>query len=394
MQSTRRVDIGARGHHNQKKIIETTVFYLFISICSLSVAIPFASPVFKICSIGTGNWATFAHGPSLQHYSSQRPGVELAACCSLDAEQARRYQASFGYSRSYTDFEEMLALERPQAVTVVLPMETAAELVCRVMAAGYPVLMEKPPGANPGQTRRLMQVAAQSGVANMVAFNRRYSPGIQRLRDMLANRPENRQERGRDSSDVSIELQSAEPSPVRHVSCDFYRYNRRDDNFEMAAIHGIDATRHLAGSGYKTVNFSYQSLPHLGSKVAHVFMDCSFESGATAQLRLCPTVGVGLERYTVHTDRDTFFLDMPDPYGIARNGRLVHVQANQVVADLDGLELCSSPDFFMQGGFYAENAFFLDSVRSGAHIAGDIASALQSVEIAHCIAQRAARYAA
>lgn len=330
--------------------------------------------MFRICSIGTGDWANFAHGPALQHYQAQHADVELAACCSLDLQQAQAYRDRFGYARCHTDFEQMLKHEQPHAVTVVLPVEGAADVAVRVMAAGYPVLMEKPPGANPAQTRRLIDAAALGGVANMVAFNRRYCPGIQHLKARLC----------KGDADAAI----------RHVSCDFYRFDRRDANFEMAAIHGIDATRHLVESDYKTVRFSYQSLPHMGPTVANVFMDCTFHSGATAQLRLCPTVGTSLERYTAHTDADTFFLDMPDPNGLARHGRLLHLHANQRALDLDGLEICPHPEFWMQAGFYQENALFFESLRHGTPIAGDIASGLQSVEIADCIGRRVSLFQA
>ena len=51
----------------------------------------------------------------------------------------------------------------------------------KLLERGIPLMMEKPPGLNPAETRRMIDAAAAADAPNQVAFNRRYHPLVQRL---------------------------------------------------------------------------------------------------------------------------------------------------------------------------------------------------------------------
>ena len=76
---------------------------------------------FKICTIGCGAIADSVHGPSYVKYKSNYPDTILRACCDIDEARSKIFQKKFGFERCYTDYVEMLEIEKPDAVCVISP---------------------------------------------------------------------------------------------------------------------------------------------------------------------------------------------------------------------------------------------------------------------------------
>jgi predicted dehydrogenase len=327
---------------------------------------------FRICEIGGGWMATQGHGPSYQRYAQENPEVELAACCDISPEAAREFQQKFGFARYYTDIFEMLDKEKPDAVCLTVPVHLTADLAVRIMEAGYPVMMEKPPGLDSKEAMKIIDAAERTNMPNQVAFNRRFTPLIRKLKDELTNH--------------------FKPEEIQNIQYFMYRKGRTDEDFSTTAIHGIDAVKFLAGSEYKSVRFTYQELPGLGKGVANIYMECAFESGAAAQLSFCPVAGVVIERAVANLHDHTYFLNVPVWGGMDTPGRLLHVEKDKVVSDISGHALSTVHELYETNGFYAEDASFLDDIRAGKKPVNDVQSALQSVEIAECIRNRKSEY--
>lgn len=321
----------------------------------------------KICIIGCGNHSTRVHGPSYIKYKSNYSDTILAACCDFDPAKAAAYQRKFGFQRYYTDMNEMLQKENPDAVCVIVPEAQIAHVAVDVMKKGYNVLLEKPPGLNREETLGLIDAAENSGVINQVAFNRRYLPLIVRLKEAL---------------------QFHAGNSIQNMFYEFYRYNRTESHFETTAIHGIDAAKFIIGSNYKKVRFTYQELPRSGNNVANIALECTFENGVAAQIHFCPCTGVVLERICVNAQDQTFFLNTPIWDGLDAPGELLHIKAGNVVSRLSGTSVSDGQQLIETNGFYDENRDFFENVRHNRKSENDIKSALQSVEIAEAIKAR------
>ena len=327
---------------------------------------------FKICTIGGGWMASQGHGPSYKRYAQENPEVELAACCDINEKTAQEYQKEFGFSRYYTDIFTMLDKEKPNAVCLTVPVQLMAPLAIKIMELGYPIIMEKPPGMDSKETLDIIKAAEKGNIPNQVAFNRRFTPLIMKLKNELTSK--------------------YKPEDIQNIQYFMYRKGRTDEDFSTTAIHGIDATRYLAGSDYKYVNFIYQELPSLGKGVANIYMNCIFESGATAQLSFCPVAGVTIERAVANIHDHTYFLNIPVWGGVDSPGRLLHMDNDKVNFDISGLDICTSQELYETNGFYNENTSFFNDIQAGKKPANDVKSALQSVEIAECIRKRQSEY--
>lgn len=322
---------------------------------------------FKICTVGCGGMANGGHGPSFRKYAQEHDDVILAACCDVDAEKAESYRSKFGFEKYYTDMETMLKTEKPDAVSLVVPVALTERLSIQVVEMGIPVILEKPPGMDREQTLRMIDAAERTGVPHQVAFNRRFMPIVRRFKELR--------------QDMQGQLWQYE----------FYRVNRKDADFSTTSIHGIDTMKFLAGSDYKSIHFNYYPNPTDPQLVPAITLECSFKDGQAGRITFAPASGISAERCTMHGTNEMIYATLPyhgskgslDENGlitIARGGEIVHQEAGQVA------------EGFVENGFYGENAHFFDCIRSGIRPTDDIASGLQAVEIADCIRHRKESY--
>jgi myo-inositol 2-dehydrogenase / D-chiro-inositol 1-dehydrogenase len=323
---------------------------------------------FKIAVIGCGWISTNSHGPAYAKYAQSHADVELTAACDLDIQRAEQFCARFGFLRPYSNTFEMLDVEHPDAVCLNVPETATCEMGCQIMQRGYPLLAEKPPGLTTGEIDRLIETAKSSGVIHQAAFNRRFAPLVGELKNRLAG------------------------NPIQHIDHAFYRIGRTRGDFSTTAIHAIDTVRFLAGSDYQHLNFHYQEFPEYGTAhgVANYFLDCTFRSGATAALSICPVTGMNVERTIIHSNERTFILKMN--LGPDAPGSLQVFEKGQLIVDLNAARYCDSSEDFILSGFENENAIFFEAVRNHQHLQNDFASSRQSIEIMQAIHERHDEY--
>lgn len=321
----------------------------------------------RLCIIGAGAFANFAHGPSLQMLRREDPSLELAAVADLDSARAARFAQSFGFARSYGDWRRMLSAESPDGVCVLTQVSATPEVGCAVLSSGYPVMLEKPPGRNRAEISALSAARRKSQMPVMVAFNRRYSPLLNQLMELQRGLCRER---------------------VEHIRCDFYRCERFDADFSTTAIHGIDALRHLCGASYDSVSFSYQTLER-ERQCRNIFLDCRFDNGSTGLISFCPSTGASFERYTMCTRHWTLIAETVVPGGGADNpGRIcVYRDASLLRIDAPTPDRRNHEELYL-AGYYSENAAFIDHLRHGFPDSDDLAASLDAVEIADALRRR------
>ena len=324
---------------------------------------------FKICIIGCGSHSASSHGPALVRYAREYKDTTLVACCDINSTKAESYMKYFGFQKFYTDIDEMLDTERPDAVSIILPESIEAKFAIKVLKKGYPLILEKPPGKSLEEAYKLIKAAEENNVPNQVAFNRRYHPIVRKMKSIL---------------DISYS-----PSQIHNIRYEMYRYNRKENTFWTTAIHGVDVVRNVANSDYKHIDFFYQDFPQLGGTASNIYMHCTFESGSTAQLCFCPLGGINTEQMTINVLDNTFILDM----GYYTKGTLKQYTNNTtVVLDIKGEDLFTSDRVYDYSGYYHENEDFFNDIRDGRKPKGDIKSSIQSMEVTCCIADRKASY--
>jgi len=103
------------------------------------------------------------------------PGVELCQVYDTNDERAKEVAAQTGCRVAQTPGEAVGA-DEVEAVVVATPTQTHYDFVVAALAAGKPVLSEKPLGSDLTQIDTCFAAAAASGLPLLVAFQRRFDP--------------------------------------------------------------------------------------------------------------------------------------------------------------------------------------------------------------------------
>lgn len=142
----------------------------------------------RIAIAGAGAITERAHIPALRGVAD----AQIVALQSRTADKAERVARALwpdaaDRPKIYSNFDDMLARERPDAVGVFTPNHLHCEFTVKALSAGAHVLVEKPMAPTAAQARKMVDTAAKAGRVLMVAMQRRFG-GIERaIKDALAS---------------------------------------------------------------------------------------------------------------------------------------------------------------------------------------------------------------
>jgi len=111
---------------------------------------------------------------------------DAVAVASRDADRAASFADDLGIPRAHGRYEDLLADPEVDAVYNPLPNSLHREWTLKALAAGKPVLCEKPLGLTAVECLEMNRAAEQSGLALMEAFMYRFHPQIERALGLLA----------------------------------------------------------------------------------------------------------------------------------------------------------------------------------------------------------------
>jgi predicted dehydrogenase len=113
-----------------------------------------------------------------------RPRLEVIAAAS--PASAERYRAAYGFARAATDWRDLVADPKVQAVVIASPQSTHRAIAEAAFAAGKAVFCEKPLGASLDDALAMTAAAEASGLPNMIGFNYVRTPATRFVRQLLA----------------------------------------------------------------------------------------------------------------------------------------------------------------------------------------------------------------
>jgi myo-inositol 2-dehydrogenase/D-chiro-inositol 1-dehydrogenase len=299
----------------------------------------------KICMVGCGSFAALGHGPAQRKYAALNRDVELAGCCDADENRAREYRVAVGYGRHYEDVEVMLAVERPDAVVLAVPPPVTCKVASSILERGIPLLLEKPPGVDLPELRRLILAAEKGRVGAQVAFNRRHMPVMRRAVEILR-------------SDFG-------PSFDGRIIYEMERYDRWDPDFSTTAVHAVDGALMVSGSPFRAAEVRFQTQRSGDGEAASVSFEAECVSGARVSINIQPVSGRNRESVGIHGVGQSLSVTIPFSPSSGDEGRLEHWRGDRIVASFSDGDC----DAVERLGVFGETKAFLDAVRSGAPFA-------------------------
>jgi predicted dehydrogenase len=136
----------------------------------------------KFGVIGAGLWGSF-HCKTL----TALPNAELAAVCDLDPQRAGAMQKQFGAAKAYTDYRELIADPKVEAVTVATPDFAHGDIVLAAIKAGKHVMSEKPLATTLAEAETIAELAGNSKVKVMVDFHNRVNPAVHAVKEAIGS---------------------------------------------------------------------------------------------------------------------------------------------------------------------------------------------------------------
>jgi len=305
----------------------------------------------RVCCIGCGMMATNKHYPSL----AAMEDVELVALSELDPDRLAKGQETFGFARTYADYQEMVAKEEPDAVYALMPPQHIFPVLQHLLSHGHNTFSEKPPALTTFQAEVLAGIIAREGNLTMVGYQRKWVPLVRRLRELVEAR-----------------------GPVDHVVATFHKHGAKSlyyggaiDILTCDASHMLDCLLWLMGEPIavsstvrnSTVdgNCKYNALLTF-AQGRTAFFSAHWNSGRRALDLEIHGQGC-VARTDVETTGTYFDADHPE-------GLVLH--AADVAGDEADLHV---------GGFFAQSRHFMDCVKAGEQPVGSFPEALRTMQV-------------
>lgn len=141
----------------------------------------------RIAVVGAGAFARGTHLPNLQKLSDM---YEIRAICSRTGHNAKSTAKKFNADYATTDFEQILTDPDVDAVLITTRHNLHAQMTLQALNAGKHVLVEKPLAINQSELDSIKAFYDQNpkGPILLVGFNRRFSPHIQHIKEIVDKR--------------------------------------------------------------------------------------------------------------------------------------------------------------------------------------------------------------
>lgn len=136
--------------------------------------------------IGAGNYASRVLIPAFKEV-----GAQLHTLATTGGISGVVHGGKAGFAEASTDVDEMLSNTEINTIAIVTRHDSHADFVCNSLAAGKHTFVEKPLAIDSDGLEQVQSAYADSLQGNsapqlMVGFNRRYSPQVRKIKDLLA----------------------------------------------------------------------------------------------------------------------------------------------------------------------------------------------------------------
>jgi predicted dehydrogenase len=132
----------------------------------------------KLGMIGTGVAARRLYLPAFQQLGKR---LEVVACTNRTRAKAEAYAREAGIPKVVGSAEELIALPEVEAVLISLPIDVQPMVVALCLAAGKPVLSEKPVAPSVAAGKRLIKSMGRYDTPWLVGENFAFMPAIARM---------------------------------------------------------------------------------------------------------------------------------------------------------------------------------------------------------------------
>ena len=143
-------------------------------------------PNYRVAVIGRTGRGNYGHG--LDVVWTQIKNAQIVAVADENEAGRNAAQKRLGAKNAYADYRQMLQKERPQVVSVAdRHLDSHRDMVIACAAAGASIFVEKPLARNLTEADEMVAACEKHHVKCAIAHQTRYSPRLQRVKDLIAD---------------------------------------------------------------------------------------------------------------------------------------------------------------------------------------------------------------
>lgn len=135
----------------------------------------------KVGIIGTGGISQF----HMNGYNTMSELCEVTAVCDIDKEKVMAYAEKFGVAHWYTDYNEMIANEKLDAISVTTWNSAHCGAAVAALNGGANVICEKPMAMNAAEAKLMEETAKKNNKLLQIGFVRRYGTDAEAAKDFI-----------------------------------------------------------------------------------------------------------------------------------------------------------------------------------------------------------------
>lgn len=159
------------------------------TVVRTTASLPARAGQIQVALVGAGDFARSTHLPNMR---SQRL-FHLRAIVSTTGHNAVATARQFHADYATTDYQQVLSDRAVDAVIITTRHDTHARLALEALTAGKHVLVEKPLAVTPEEVMEIADFFAGAGAGRatpvlLTGFNRRFSPHIQSIKEIVDRR--------------------------------------------------------------------------------------------------------------------------------------------------------------------------------------------------------------
>lgn len=189
----------------------------------------------RVGIIGTGN-ISHSH---MAGYKALSDEVEVIAACDIDEKKLTEYCKQYDIPNKYTDFNEMMAKEDLDAVSVCTWNSVHKDATIAALRGGANVICEKPMAMNTEEALEMLKVSKETGKLLQIGFVRRFGNDADALKEYI-------------SAGTFGDIYYAKATYLRRSGCPggWFGDKSRSGGGPLIdlGVHVIDLVRYLAGS--------------------------------------------------------------------------------------------------------------------------------------------------
>lgn len=143
-------------------------------------------PNYRVAVIGRTGRGNYGHG--LDVVWSAIPNAQIVAVADENEAGRNAAQKRLGAKNAYADYRQMLQKERPQVVSVAdRHLDSHRDMVIACAEAGASIFLEKPICRTLQEADDMVAACERHHVKLAIAHQTRYSPRLQRVKDLIAD---------------------------------------------------------------------------------------------------------------------------------------------------------------------------------------------------------------